>query len=110
MSDEKYNGWTNYETWVTKLWIDNDQGSYDYWQERAASIAVDAEASKFFTKKEQATLDLSKALEEWHEELLGELYPQLAGGASVFTDLMNKSLGRVEWHEIAKNMLDMLEE
>ena len=26
MSDEQYNGWTNYETWLMALNIDNDQG------------------------------------------------------------------------------------
>ena len=30
MSDRKYNGWTNYETWVTKLWMDNDEGSQEW--------------------------------------------------------------------------------
>ena len=25
-----YNGWTNYETWNVKLWLDND-GELDYW-------------------------------------------------------------------------------
>ena len=25
MEDKKYNGWTNYETWLVNLWIDNDE-------------------------------------------------------------------------------------
>lgn len=24
----EYNGWTNWETWVAKLWIDNDESVY----------------------------------------------------------------------------------
>ena len=24
-----YNGWTNYETWAVKLWMDNEEGSYE---------------------------------------------------------------------------------
>jgi hypothetical protein len=33
--NNNYNGWTNYETWVTALWIDNDQNSYNYRNELA---------------------------------------------------------------------------
>lgn len=29
MSDSKYNGWTNYETWNAMLWINNVDGVYD---------------------------------------------------------------------------------
>ena len=29
MSDKKYNGWTNYETWNAMLWINNVDGVYD---------------------------------------------------------------------------------
>ena len=25
MADDKYNGFTNYETWVTVLWLENDE-------------------------------------------------------------------------------------
>ena len=26
---KEYNGWSNWETWVTKLWLDNDQYVYE---------------------------------------------------------------------------------
>ena len=29
----EYNGWTNRETWLTNLWLNNDMGSYEQLQE-----------------------------------------------------------------------------
>ena len=29
LTDTRYNGWTNYETWNVALWIGNDEGLYD---------------------------------------------------------------------------------
>jgi hypothetical protein len=28
ITDQEYNGWTNYETWNVALWIQNDEGLY----------------------------------------------------------------------------------
>ncbi len=40
-----YNGWKNYETWSVKLWIDNDQGSEQYWNEVAQEVWEESAAS-----------------------------------------------------------------
>lgn len=29
LTNEKFNGWTNYETWNVALWIGNDEDLYD---------------------------------------------------------------------------------
>jgi len=30
LTDTTYNGWTNYETWNVALWIQNDEGLYNF--------------------------------------------------------------------------------
>lgn len=44
--DNRYQGWTNYETWAVKLWMDNEEPSYLHWKETTrAIIAAAKEAS-----------------------------------------------------------------
>ena len=99
MTTSTYNGWKNYETWCCKLWIDNDEGSQAYWQERAEEIFRDSEGDDTFSKLEQATLALSEALKDEHEESK----PELQG---FWSDIFNAALGEIDWYEIAENMLE----
>lgn len=99
MADEKYNGWSNYETWVVKLWMDNDEGSYDYWRENTEEAYNDAEKRRQF-----ARIALADRLENDHREAM----PEVTG---VFADLLGRAMGRVDWHEIADALLeDFIEE
>lgn len=33
---QTYEGWTNYETWLVNLWIENDEASYLFWRGETA--------------------------------------------------------------------------
>jgi hypothetical protein len=104
MTTEKYNGWTNYETWNCKLWIDNSQGDQEYWVEQAQDAYDSAEKDDSFTKKENAALDLMDRLKDSFEENV----PTDVSG--FYADIMNAALSEVNWHEIAESLLEDVEE
>lgn len=91
--DTTYNGWTNYETWVTKLWIDNSEGSYRYWRERAQEYA---ESEESFTEN---AYNLSQELKDTAEEG----YPELNGA---WADLLRCAFEAINWYEIAESLLN----
>lgn len=101
--DKTYNGWTNYETWNVKLWIDNEQGSVNYWQDRALNWLTISKSDDLFTKQENAINDLRNELKEYFEE--NNPLPE----AGMYTDLLNAALSEVNWHEIAQSMIEEIE-
>ncbi len=100
MSDTKYNGWTNYETWLVNLWMGND--SSEYWAERAQEVYDSAEAEKSFTRDERAVLNLAEAMKDEHEEAS----PEVTG---LWADMINAALSAVNWYEIATHYIDEVE-
>ena len=103
---EKYNGWTNYETWNVALWIGNEEGSYTYWQEAARDTWDNTEADGNFTRNELAILNLSKRLKSELDDDMEEMgVPKLTG---FYADLLNAALSEVNWYEIAEHMIEEL--
>lgn len=104
MKTETYNGWTNYETWVVNLWMDNEEGTHDYWLEVAADVYNnEAKEQNFFTKIEDAVSILADRLKDSHEDNR----PELPG---VYGDLIGAALGEVNWQEIAEHLLENVED
>ena len=96
---ETYSGWTNYETWNVKLWIDNEEGDYDYWNEQARECYDEEEADTYSTKEESAVYELAGRLKSFFEENT----PTVTG---CYADLLNGALSEVNWHEIAQAIVD----
>lgn len=92
-NDKTYNGWKNYETWLVNIWLSNDQGTHECWQERAKNYMNWVSGDE----KEAAEL-LSSALKDWTEEGT----PELTG---LYADLINAALSEVDWYEIAEHYI-----
>lgn len=94
-----YNGWSNYETWAVKLWLDNEYGSYSYVTGRAKdlyALVIDDDDMP------NAIGTLADELKDQHEEA----NPLEDAEASVFTDLLRAALSEVDWREIAEAYLN----
>jgi hypothetical protein len=110
MSDRSYNGWTNYETWVVNLWMDNEEGSHDYWVRMARYIYEnEATESKHFSKIEDAVCILADKLKNDHEQAKDEILERLELNASLWADLLGAALSEANWREIAEHLLENVE-
>lgn len=94
MTHKEYNGWYNYETWVTALWLDNEEGVQAERMERVQAI-VDTEPVGRWRR------EVAQAIEAWVTE---DMIPDL--GASLAADLMGAALSEVNWEEIADHYIE----
>lgn len=92
MTESKYNGWTNYETWLYKLWMDNESGTSFY-----VEIAQEQDMDIY---------DLSEYLKEEAEEAA----ESMIDGCNVFSDLLSASISRVNFYEISEAIFEDIEE
>lgn len=100
---QTYNGWTNYETWCCKLWMDNDQGSQEYWAENAREAQAHYVKNQYMTEDQRIVGALVNMLKADFEE---QAEDWMRDKASFFADLMNASLSQVNWKEIAEALID----
>ena len=92
---EKYNGWTNRETWAVNLWIENTYGLHL----TARGLADEADGVR----------ELSDQLQNLIEELFD--YDSVKNNHELILMLTDiGSLYRVNWAEIAREMIKELEE
>jgi hypothetical protein len=82
MSD-KYNGWTNYETWAANLWSDQD-----YW---------------FAQAKESGSI--GTLAEQMKDECVSYM-DNIIQTNGMFTDLLQSAFDQINWFEIAEHIFE----
>ncbi len=102
MNTSTYNGWTNHETWLVDLWVDNEQSLQEYLIETAQQIVDSSASTEHLTSKERALIDMSYFLEEWLTGLIEVRTPE----PGLLNDLLHSSIKSVNLTEVAQSLLD----
>lgn len=101
-SNEKgYQGWTNYETWATMLWINNEQPVQDHWHERAREITQEVKKHKehvYMTVDEEIKFTLA-------DELRDEINDNMPSVKGVYADLLQSAVDNIDYEEIAEAII-----
>jgi hypothetical protein len=96
---DRYNGWTNYETWNLKLWIDNDQGLYAQWQEAAHEAIGNTNATDDLATRKR------EAAEELAEQLAADTAAARPACEGFYGDVLGAAIGAIDYREIAEALI-----
>lgn len=105
MRDREYNGWTNYETWLVNLWMDNEQGSQEFFRGQAREI-YDGPRNPYRDHMARDA-DAGLTFADWLKEHYDENIPEMPG---VYGDLLGAALSSVNWNEIARHYIEAIKE
>ena len=90
----KYNGWSNYETWNLSLWLDNNREWYRAVNDKALGLVNDV-----LTKDEEIEF-----LKNFIIDLVQNDEPKIE--PSFYSDILNASIREVNFREISENIIN----
>jgi hypothetical protein len=101
---EQYNGWFNYETWATHLWLTSEEGVYRFYHDQARGHLAEAMGDHLTPTKEDMAVAEERLAEYMKEEHTAVATDIVSCG--LFSDLLTTALDKVDWHEVARAFLE----
>jgi hypothetical protein len=102
MTDTTYNGWTNYETWLANLWLDND----GYAVEEISNVCLGMMGS--WEDKSDVDWRLGDHIKDIMQEWVN--LNQEHGQNGFVTDLISAAFQQINFREIAGHFYDELKD
>ena len=108
----KYNGWSNYETWNFKLWLDNDQDVHNY-------IIDEIKKIKAMTNGHDESLEVANFLRSYIDDNMPNLnvstrsqsvHGSMSDKNGFYQDILNTALKDINTYEIAESYLEDLKQ
>jgi hypothetical protein len=93
MNTQKYNGWTNYETWLCNLWFDN----FDF--EEVMDIFDDCQ------DRDDMLLRIEDYIKDYVEEIV-EVSLEQPIKFGFISDMLNSSMQEIDYRDIAEHYID----
>lgn len=123
MKDTKYNGWTNYQTWNFKTWMENDQNDYRTILSKVEKALKEFEKEKDDLNKIFNGLQTEESLIKWQKNLkcrkastILENYAWewvdnvVSSKASFVNDVLRYAINGINFYEIAEDIVERVEE
>jgi catabolite regulation protein CreA len=96
MDTQKYNGWTNYATWLVNLHFDN----LDFTDEVDVGVFDDMDADGI-------RCHVASLIQYYVESYLDEVVDT---NNCFVQDIMNSTINHVDWHDIADHYVDDIQD
>jgi hypothetical protein len=106
----KYNGWSNYETWNFKLWLDNDEDLHNY-------IIGEIKKIKSLPNDGRIIYEVSNFLRSYIDDNIPNLnvstrsqsvHGSMSDKNGFYNDILNTALRDINTYEIAQSYLEDL--
>ena len=96
MDTQKYNGWTNYATWMVNLHFD----CFDFTDDVESGVFDDMDAH-----------DIRCHVASWIQEYVESYLEEVVLGNNCFVqDLINSTINDVDWHDIANEYVNDIQD
>lgn len=100
---EKYNGWTNYETWCYNLHITNCEISYNDLYSRIEN-EIENSLCESISLDEVDLDEISYKLSKDLKNNFSDTFPENL--SALHTDLLTSAIDEINWFEIATNLVN----
>ena len=93
MDTQKYNGWTNYTTWLCNLWFSDFTPLFE-------------DHIEDFSDEHEDKADLLNTLEMWIKDDVLEYVDSTVDGVGFARDLLDQALNDIDFRDIAEHYVD----